>query len=232
MDPRPTRKRWPRRLCYKRSWWQSGPECVTYHWCVKKQKTKTLILDYNNISSLMLNHQLWVIELILWYFLYIQEIERVWCQYERMESELSVVRSQLQHICNFGMPQVILHYKPNSFCLIRPMPPKETLLKCAQHLLKSLPQIWWSSCGEWGSKCETLLYFDVLCGSCPCSIQSGAISGSERAVDDGGHTRWTKIQSESLPLPAGDTETSLWASARHPTVIFRLLLHNFAFIHL
>ncbi|XP_026018606.1 pleckstrin homology domain-containing family A member 4 isoform X3 [Astatotilapia calliptera] len=33
------------------------------------------------------------------------EIERVWCQYERMESELSVVRSQLQHICNFGMPQ-------------------------------------------------------------------------------------------------------------------------------
>uniref|UniRef100_A0A669D0F5 PH domain-containing protein n=2 Tax=Oreochromis niloticus TaxID=8128 RepID=A0A669D0F5_ORENI len=33
------------------------------------------------------------------------EMERVWCQYERMESELSVVRSQLQHICNFGMPQ-------------------------------------------------------------------------------------------------------------------------------
>lgn len=129
MDPRPTRKRWPRRLCYKRSWWQSGPECVTYHWCVKKQKTKTLILDYNNISSLMLNHQLWVIELILWYFLYIQEIERVWCQYERMESELSVVRSQLQHICNFGMPQVILHYKPNSFCLIRPMASQRNFVK-------------------------------------------------------------------------------------------------------
>lgn len=31
----------------------------------KKQKTKTLILDYNNISSLMLNHPLWVIELNL-----------------------------------------------------------------------------------------------------------------------------------------------------------------------
>lgn len=96
---------------------------------LKKQKTKTLILDYNNISSLMLNHQLWVIELILWYFLYIQEIERVWCQYERMESELSVVRSQLQHICNFGMPQVILHYKPNSFCLIRPMASQRNFVK-------------------------------------------------------------------------------------------------------
>ncbi|XP_023149585.2 pleckstrin homology domain-containing family A member 7 isoform X5 [Amphiprion ocellaris] len=33
------------------------------------------------------------------------EMERVWCQYERMESELSVIRSHLQHICNFGMPQ-------------------------------------------------------------------------------------------------------------------------------
>ncbi|XP_069373858.1 pleckstrin homology domain-containing family A member 4 isoform X6 [Paralichthys olivaceus] len=33
------------------------------------------------------------------------EIERVWSQYERMESELSVLRSHLQHICNFGMPQ-------------------------------------------------------------------------------------------------------------------------------
>lgn len=33
-------------------------------------------------------------------------MERVWCQYERMESELSVFRSHLQHVCNFGMPQV------------------------------------------------------------------------------------------------------------------------------
>lgn len=37
----------------------------------------------------------------------VQEMERVWSQYERMESELSVIRSHLQHICNFGMPQVI-----------------------------------------------------------------------------------------------------------------------------
>ncbi|XP_069547641.1 pleckstrin homology domain-containing family A member 4 isoform X2 [Brachyistius frenatus] len=33
------------------------------------------------------------------------EMEQVWSQYERMESELSVIRSHLQHICNFGMPQ-------------------------------------------------------------------------------------------------------------------------------
>ncbi|KAL6095136.1 plekha4 [Pungitius sinensis] len=33
------------------------------------------------------------------------EMERVWSQYERMESELSVIRSHLQHICSFGMPQ-------------------------------------------------------------------------------------------------------------------------------
>ncbi|XP_062330966.1 uncharacterized protein si:ch211-234p6.5 isoform X2 [Osmerus eperlanus] len=33
------------------------------------------------------------------------EMERVWCQYERMESELAVFRSHLQHLCNFGMPQ-------------------------------------------------------------------------------------------------------------------------------
>ncbi|XP_057682185.1 pleckstrin homology domain-containing family A member 7 [Corythoichthys intestinalis] len=33
------------------------------------------------------------------------EMEVVWGQYERMESELSVFRSHLQHICNFGMPQ-------------------------------------------------------------------------------------------------------------------------------
>uniref|UniRef100_A0A1A7YCR7 Pleckstrin homology domain containing, family A (Phosphoinositide binding specific) member 4 n=1 Tax=Iconisemion striatum TaxID=60296 RepID=A0A1A7YCR7_9TELE len=33
------------------------------------------------------------------------EMERVWSQYERMESELSVICSHLQHICNFGMPQ-------------------------------------------------------------------------------------------------------------------------------
>lgn len=38
--------------------------------------------------------------------LFIQEMERVWSQYERMESELSVIRSHLQHICNFGVPQV------------------------------------------------------------------------------------------------------------------------------
>lgn len=37
---------------------------------------------------------------------FVQEMERVWSQYERMESELSVFRSHLQHICNFGMPQV------------------------------------------------------------------------------------------------------------------------------
>ncbi|KAM9426670.1 pleckstrin homology domain-containing family A member 4 isoform 2-T2 [Pholidichthys leucotaenia] len=37
------------------------------------------------------------------------EMEQVWTQYERMESELSVVRSQLQHICNFGMPQEQSH---------------------------------------------------------------------------------------------------------------------------
>lgn len=30
------------------------------------------------------------------------EMERVWSQYERMESELSVIRSHLQHVCNFG----------------------------------------------------------------------------------------------------------------------------------
>ncbi|XP_062415921.1 pleckstrin homology domain-containing family A member 4 isoform X6 [Pungitius pungitius] len=33
------------------------------------------------------------------------EMERVWSQYERMESELAVIRSHLQHICSFGMPQ-------------------------------------------------------------------------------------------------------------------------------
>ncbi|XP_028287969.1 pleckstrin homology domain-containing family A member 4 isoform X2 [Parambassis ranga] len=33
------------------------------------------------------------------------EMERVWSQYERMESELSVIRSHLQHICNYGLPQ-------------------------------------------------------------------------------------------------------------------------------
>ena len=38
--------------------------------------------------------------------LFVKEMERVWSQYERMESELTVIRSHLQHICNFGMPQV------------------------------------------------------------------------------------------------------------------------------
>lgn len=71
--------------------------------CVKK----ALGLDFKTISALMQKRSLWVIDLILQYFLSVQEMERVWCQYERMESELSVVRSQLQHICNFGMPQVI-----------------------------------------------------------------------------------------------------------------------------
>ncbi|XP_068439372.1 pleckstrin homology domain-containing family A member 7-like isoform X2 [Clinocottus analis] len=33
------------------------------------------------------------------------EMESVWSQYERMESELSVIRSHLQHVCNFGVPQ-------------------------------------------------------------------------------------------------------------------------------
>lgn len=37
------------------------------------------------------------------------EMERVWSQYERMESELSVIRSHLQHICNFGMPEEQSH---------------------------------------------------------------------------------------------------------------------------
>ncbi|KAL4617854.1 hypothetical protein GN956_G20462 [Arapaima gigas] len=33
------------------------------------------------------------------------EMERVWGQYERLESELSVFRSHLQHVCRFGRPQ-------------------------------------------------------------------------------------------------------------------------------
>lgn len=33
-------------------------------------------------------------------------MEGVWSQYERMESELSVIRSHLQHVCNFGGLQV------------------------------------------------------------------------------------------------------------------------------
>lgn len=40
-----------------------------------------------------------------------QEMESVWSQYERMESELSVIRSHLQHICTFGMPQVFEKHK-------------------------------------------------------------------------------------------------------------------------
>lgn len=44
-----------------------------------------------------------------------QEMERVWSQYERMESELSVIRSHLQHICNFGVPQVFVHYDLDAF---------------------------------------------------------------------------------------------------------------------
>ncbi|KAJ0060222.1 hypothetical protein NL108_004073 [Boleophthalmus pectinirostris] len=37
------------------------------------------------------------------------EMEKVWSQYERMESELSVIRSHLQHICNFGVPEEQSH---------------------------------------------------------------------------------------------------------------------------
>lgn len=33
-------------------------------------------------------------------------MEGMWSQYERMESELSVIRSHLQHVCNFGGLQV------------------------------------------------------------------------------------------------------------------------------
>ncbi|GAA6070871.1 pleckstrin homology domain-containing family A member 5 [Tachysurus ichikawai] len=34
-----------------------------------------------------------------------QEMEGVWLDYKRMESELCVFRSHLQHICHFGLPQ-------------------------------------------------------------------------------------------------------------------------------
>ncbi|XP_058248042.1 uncharacterized protein si:ch211-234p6.5 isoform X2 [Hemibagrus wyckioides] len=34
-----------------------------------------------------------------------REMERVWLDYKRMESELCVFRSHLQHICHFGLPQ-------------------------------------------------------------------------------------------------------------------------------
>ncbi|XP_062848418.1 pleckstrin homology domain-containing family A member 7 [Trichomycterus rosablanca] len=33
------------------------------------------------------------------------EMEKIWVDYGRMESELCVFRSHLQHICNFGLPQ-------------------------------------------------------------------------------------------------------------------------------
>ena len=36
----------------------------------------------------------------------LQDMDYVWCQYERMESELAVFRSQLQHVCHYGMHQV------------------------------------------------------------------------------------------------------------------------------
>ncbi|GAA6070872.1 pleckstrin homology domain-containing family A member 5 [Tachysurus ichikawai] len=36
-----------------------------------------------------------------------QEMEGVWLDYKRMESELCVFRSHLQHICHFGLPQVL-----------------------------------------------------------------------------------------------------------------------------
>lgn len=47
--------------------------------------------------------------------LFNQEMERVWSQYERLESELSVIRSHLQHICNFGVPQVFARYNLDTF---------------------------------------------------------------------------------------------------------------------
>ena len=47
--------------------------------------------------------------------IFFQEMERVWCQYERMESELSVIRSHLQHICNFGVPQVFVRHTVDTF---------------------------------------------------------------------------------------------------------------------
>lgn len=50
--------------------------------------------------------------------LFNQEMERVWSQYERLESELSVIRSHLQHICNFGVPQVFVRHKLDTFLLI------------------------------------------------------------------------------------------------------------------
>ena len=34
----------------------------------------------------------------------------------------------------------------------------------------------------------------------------GAVSGPERAVDDGRHSRWTEGQQGSISLPAGTTE--------------------------
>ncbi|XP_062382198.1 uncharacterized protein si:ch211-234p6.5 [Sardina pilchardus] len=33
------------------------------------------------------------------------DMDYVWCQYERMESELAVFRSQLQHVCHYGLHQ-------------------------------------------------------------------------------------------------------------------------------
>lgn len=53
--------------------------------------------------------------LFLKLYIFIQEMERVWSQYERMESELSVIRSHLQHICNFGIPQVFYKIQNVSF---------------------------------------------------------------------------------------------------------------------
>ncbi len=37
---------------------------------------------------------------------------------------------------------------------------------------------------------------------------SGAVSGPERVVDDGGHPGWTEGQQGSLPLSDGTTEAS------------------------
>lgn len=84
-------------------------------------------------------------------------MERVWSQYERMESELSVIRSHLQHICNFGGPQVF-----------------------QLHILTSLVFQAWFTAFKTLIQTNQKHIFDFV-------FLSGAVSGPERAMDDGGH---------------------------------------------
>uniref|UniRef100_A0A8C9S2D6 PH domain-containing protein n=1 Tax=Scleropages formosus TaxID=113540 RepID=A0A8C9S2D6_SCLFO len=146
------------------------------------------------------------------------EMERVWSQYERLESELSIFHSHLQHICRFGRPQEQaqaqreLWMMEDILCGLKANRSNFQLILGSQRQTVPSPVLQ-----------KPVLHADSVLGPQPDRSPKGAsavfyndLSSHPRSLDRSGHSLSVlpgKIQqTEVMPAPVTGLTASCWST--------------------